>query len=114
MNEIIRTDNALKRHERLCDNNHYCKQKFPPNLIKLLEYNHGEKSLKTPFIIYTNLECLLIKQQLCQNNPNGSYTEREAMHEPFGYSLDLVHLIQNKTNTIFIEERIVLKGFVVI
>ena len=72
-----------------------------------LKYNHGEKSLKAPFAIYADLECLLIKQQSCQNNLNESYTERNAMHEPCGYSLDLVHLIQNKT--VFIEEIVVLK-----
>ena len=27
-----------------------------------LKYNHGEKSLKAPFTIYADLECLLIKQ----------------------------------------------------
>ena len=26
-----------------------------------LKYNHGEKSLKVPFTIYADLECLLIK-----------------------------------------------------
>ena len=72
-----------------------------------LKYNHGEKSLKAPFAIYADLECLLIKQQSCQNNLNESYTERNAMHEPCGYSLDLVHLIQNKT--VFMEEIVVLK-----
>ena len=35
-----------------------------------LKYNHGEKSLKVPFTIYADLECLLIKQRSCQNNPN--------------------------------------------
>ena len=35
------------------------------------------------------MECLLLKQQSCQNNPNESYTERKAIHEPCGYSLDL-------------------------
>ena len=43
-----------------------------------------------PFTIYADLECLLIKQQSCQNNPNESYTERKAMHEPCGYALSLV------------------------
>ena len=51
-------------------------QKCPPKIIK---YNHGEKSLKEPFTIYADLECLLIKEQSCQNNPNESYTERKAM-----------------------------------
>ena len=41
-----------------------------------LKYNHEEKRLKVPFTIYVNLECLLIKQQSCQNNPNGCYTEK--------------------------------------
>ena len=28
---------------------------------KTLKNNYGEKSLKTPFVIYADLECLLIK-----------------------------------------------------
>ena len=79
-----------------------------------LKYNHGEKSLKVPFTIYADLECLLIKQQPSQNNSNESFTERKAMHEPQGYSLDLVHLIPKKANAIFIEEEAVLKSFAAI
>ena len=63
-----------------------------------LKYNHGEKSLKAPFAIYADLECLLIKQQSCQNNLNESYTERKAMHEPCGYSLDLITSFDSKQN----------------
>ena len=69
----FRTDNALKKHERLCENNDYCSVEMPTKLNKILKYNHGEKSLKTPFVIYADLECLLIKQHSCQNNPNKSY-----------------------------------------
>ena len=94
----FRTDNALKRHERLCDNNDYCHVEMPSQGNKTLKYNHGEKSLKVPFTIYADLECLLIKQQSCQNNPNESYTERKAMHEPCGYSLDLVSSFDSKQN----------------
>ena len=36
---------------------------------KTLKYNHSEKSMKVPFIIYANLECLPEKIHLCQNNP---------------------------------------------
>ena len=92
----FRTDNALKRHERLCDNNDYCNVEMPKPCNKTLKYNHGEKSLKTPFVIYADLECLLLKQQSCQNNPNESYTERKAIHEPCGYSLDLVCSFDSK------------------
>ena len=33
-----------------------------------------------------------------QNNPNESYTERKAIHEPCGYSLDLVSSFDSKQN----------------
>ena len=35
----------------------------------ILKYRPGEKSLKVPYIIYADLECLLKKEQSCQNNP---------------------------------------------
>ena len=35
---------------------------------KILEYNHGEKSLKPPFMIYADLEYLLEKMHSHQNN----------------------------------------------
>ena len=86
----FRTDNALKRHERSCDNNDYGHVEMPTKHNKTLKYNHGEKSLKAPFTIYADLECLPIKQQSCQNNPKESYTERKAKHEPSGYALSLI------------------------
>ena len=111
----FRTDNVLKKNERLCGNNDYCHVEMPTEDNNKLKYNNGEKSLKAPLTIYADLECLLIKQQSCQNNPNESYTERKAMHEPCGYALSLISSFDSeKINTIFIEERIVLKGFVVI
>ena len=94
----FRTDNALKRHERLCDNNDYCHLEMPIYGNKTLKYNHGEKSLKAPFIIYADLECLLIKQQSCHNNPKESYTERKAMHKPCGCALSLISSFDSREN----------------
>ena len=71
---------------------------MPSQGNKTLKYNHGEKSLKVPFTIYADLECLLMKQQSCQNNPNESYTERKAMHEPCGYALSLISLFNSNEN----------------
>ena len=86
----FRTDNTLKQHERLCNNHDYCHIEMPNNDNNTLKYNHGEKSLKAPWVIYADFECLPIKQQSCQNNFNDSYTKRKAIHEACGYSLDLV------------------------
>ena len=92
----FRTDNVLKKHERLCDNHDYCHIEMPNNDNNTLKYNHGEKSLKAPWVIYADFECLPIKQQSCQNNPNDSYTERKAIHEACGYSIDLVSSFDSK------------------
>ena len=60
----FRTDNALKKHERLCGNNDYCHVEMPTENNNILKYNHGEKSLKVPFTIYADLERLLIKKTI--------------------------------------------------
>ena len=51
---------------------------MPEESNKILKYNSGENSLKVPFIIYADLECLLEKIDTCQNNPKESYTEKKS------------------------------------
>ena len=58
--------------------------------------------MRIPFVIYADLECLLLKQQSCQNNPDKSYTEKKAIHEPCDYSLDLVSSFDSKENKQFL------------
>ena len=36
----------------------YCYVKRPEEDEKILKYNSGEKSLKVPFMIYADLQCL--------------------------------------------------------
>ena len=52
-----------------------------------LKYNHGEKSMRAPFVIYAELQCLLEKMHSCQNNLEKSYTEKKIKHTPSRYSL---------------------------
>ena len=40
-----------------------------PKDIKILKYNHGGKSIKVPFIIYSNLKSLFEKMSPCHSNP---------------------------------------------
>ena len=53
----------------------------------ILESKPGKKLLKNAFIIYADLECVLLKMITCNNNPNKSYTIAKALHKPSGYSL---------------------------
>ena len=52
-----------------------------------IKYNQGEKSIKLPFPVYADLECLLEKMSMCQNNPNESSTTEINKHTPSSYSL---------------------------
>ena len=63
------TKNKLKEHEEICNNHDSCHAEMPNWVEKILKYSPGEKSLKAPFAIYLHLECLLKKEQSCQNNP---------------------------------------------
>ena len=56
--------------------------KMPDEDDKILKYKRGEKSLKAPFISIADLECILSKIGSSQNNPEKSYTEIKAKHEP--------------------------------
>ena len=66
--------------------------KFSRTIKNTLKYRVGEMSLKAPFIIYADLECILIKEQSCQNNTENSYTEKKVKHKPSGYSWGLICL----------------------
>ena len=76
-----RTENKLEIHKKICENHDYCHVEMPNEDNKIIKYNQGEKSIKSRFIIYADLECLLEKIRC----------------------LHIVHLIKQKINLIIIE-----------
>ena len=84
---LYTTEKKLKKHYRVCKDYEFCHVKMPDVNNNILKHNPGEKSLKHPFIIYADLEFLLQKIYLCQNNHEKSYTEKKAKHRPSGYAL---------------------------
>ena len=82
-----RTENKLESHKKICENHDYCHVEMPTKDNNIIKYNHGEKSMKVPFIIYADLECLLEKMSTCINNPNESSTTKINKHTPSGYSI---------------------------
>ena len=67
---------------------------------KSLKYNHGEKSLKVPFIIYADLECLLEKMQNNVKIISKNLTKREkiSLYLLVTQGIQFVHLTQQKMN----------------
>ena len=74
------TKTKLKRHMEVCENHDYCCKEMPNEDNKILEYNHGEKSIKAPFIIYADLESLLEKISTCCDSPEKSSTTKTNKH----------------------------------
>ena len=82
-----RTKNKLESHKKICENRDYCNEEMPNEANTIIKYNQGEKSIKSPFIIYADLECLLEKISACYNNPEKSSTTEINKHTSSGYSL---------------------------
>ena len=107
-----RTLNKLKRYERVCNNHDYCRTEMPKehekkriltwrNVIKDYIYNLRRFRMSTkkynPVKIF--LKILIQRKRL-----------RINLQDTHG--VQYAHLMIQKTNTIFIVERIVLKSFV--
>ena len=71
---------------------------MPAKDNNIIKYNQGEKSIKLPFVIYPDLECLLEKMSTCYNNPEESSTAEINIHTPSGCSL-FTHCSFDKTKS---------------
>ena len=81
------TKNKLEARKKICKNYDYCHAEMPIKDNNTIKYNQGEKSIKLPFVVYADLECLLEKIITCQNNPNELSTTEINKHTPSGCSL---------------------------
>ena len=87
------TKNKLEKHKNVCDNYlciimyNNCYVKMPREDNEILKYNHSEKSMRAPFVIYVDLECLLEKISACRNKPKKSSATKINKYIPSGYSL---------------------------
>ena len=91
------TENKLESHKKICENHDYCSIEMPNEDNKISKYNHGEKSMRAPFIIYADLESLLEKMDTCYDNLEKSSTTKINKPTPSGYSL-FTHCSFNKVD----------------
>ena len=76
----------------------YCYVEMPREDNKMIKYNHGEKSMKIPFIVYADLEPLLKKIDTCHDNPKKSSTTKINKHMTSGYPLFTHCSVDTTTN----------------
>ena len=77
---------------------------MPSEKDNILEFNQYMKSDKMPYIIYADIEFLIVKIDGCANNTESSPTIKIEKHIPFGYSMSTIWLCDNleKTNIVYI------------
>ena len=92
----FRRKSKLEIHKKMFENHDYCYVQMSNNENKILEYKHSQKSKRAPFVIYSDLECLLQKTN-DENNDQNKSTIKINNHIPCGYSM-YTHLIMLKIN----------------
>ena len=55
----FRTENKLKSHEKVCKNKDFCVIVMPSEKDNILKFHQYMKSVKMPYIIYGDIECLI-------------------------------------------------------
>ena len=104
----FKTKNKLKIHKNVCENHDYCHIGMLKENNKILKHKHVEKSMKVPFVIYADLECLLQKINIFRNNSEKSSTAKNIrMNLLVIHCLHIVHLMLQKINLINIEAKTV-------
>ena len=104
------TKNKLIEHEEICNKNNSCRIETPKCVEKILKHSPGEKSLKAPFEIYLDLECLLKIVIIISKN----VTQRKKLNMSLlvVQCFENVHLVKKKIKLIITEKKIVLKSCV--
>ena len=78
------TPESLNKHKEYCYNNKCVKINMPPT-GSFLEFKNFVHSEKAPFAIYADFESLIKPLDVCDPDPNKSYTKKYQKHEPVSF-----------------------------
>ena len=78
------TPESLNNHKEYCYNNECVKINMPPS-ESFLEFKNFVHSEKAPFAIYADFESLIKPLNVCDPDPEKSYTKKYQKHEPISF-----------------------------
>ena len=78
------TPESLNNHKEYCYNNECVKINMPPT-GSFLEFKNFVHSEKAPFAIYADFESLIKPLDVCDPDPEKSYTKKYQKHEPISF-----------------------------
>ena len=88
----------MNKHVKLCSKNKPQKTSIPKECI--VKFKNLSKSLRHPFVIYADFECLTVKIHCTTPSSESSFTQRIEMHTPISYAMIAVNV---KSEIIFHE-----------
>ncbi|GFW55306.1 uncharacterized protein TNCV_116921 [Trichonephila clavipes] len=83
---FFHSEKDLQAHEMDCKKNQVVKIVMPEENSRIKFRNH-HKSLRTPFVMYADFECLTTKIDTCQPDDSSSYMQKYQKHEPMSFCL---------------------------
>ena len=101
----FRCKSTFEKHTELCKDHDFCKIKLPDKDNNIKKHDFGSKALRMNYIIYVDLECLLVNFDTCSKEPNKSYTINEALHMPLGYAISVLHKSTNSSKVSYYREK---------
>ena len=93
-----KTKNKLDSHKKVYENKDFCDVVMPSEDIKILEFDQYQKSDKTPFIIYADLESLIKKMDTSKNNSEKSSTTNAGEHIQSCFSMSTISSFKDIEN----------------
>ena len=84
------TKTKLESHKKVCENKDFCNMIMLSEDTKVLEIYQYQKSDKAPFIIYTDLECIIEGIDGCDKNREISSTTKVSEHVLSGFSMSTI------------------------
>ena len=80
-----KTEQALNEHKEYCYNNECVKVVMPEKgtFLKFKNFLHSERF---PFVVYADTESLIENMDICDPNPQNSYTKKYQKHEPISFT----------------------------
>ena len=78
------TPESLNKHKEYCYNNECVKINMPPpgSFLEFINFVHSEKA---PFAIYADFESLIKPLDVCDPDPEKSYTKKYNKHKPISF-----------------------------
>ncbi|XP_057296306.1 uncharacterized protein LOC130625271 [Hydractinia symbiolongicarpus] len=81
----FRSQETRDNHMKVCMDHDFCEIVIPKEGT-VLKHEDGQKSLRMPFIIYADTECILEPVQGCDGDPEKSHTRDVSKHVASGYA----------------------------